>query len=646
MKIRGFIALITVILLTACAETEKKENAMTLGNLTVSNEKPKPGDSLSVTYAPATPVEENMDVSGYYSILVNTNSYAYDLDLEAKGPSSYSGSIKVPDSATAISFAFKVDNVYDSYDKEGYGVPLYNGDGEELTSAAPSIAYYNMRYGTLYDVEMDADSALAVLKSGIDKDQKTREAFEDAYLQQAYRGDKEGMQFDVAKYIATLEDRENKTAEDFNTLSRWYTATENKTAADSIRAFIENEYPVGAMARTKMYKEFTKAKGMEEKSAAFEAYEKKVDNPGNERINMLRSLAMMALDNNEPEAAMEYLDNMNQPGREASVLNNLAWDMAENGEDLDLAEKMSRKSLALIQEEKESPSDKPDYYSPKMYKEGLDYSISRYYDTYAVILNKKGDLEGAIAAQEEAVGEGKNPEYNGRYVQFLNEAEQYKKAQEKASQFIKQNHSTSDVVAALEEAHAKNNNEQEFDTYLADLKAEGRQKAIAALKKKMIDEEAPEFALVNLDGEKIALNELEGKTVVLDFWATWCGPCIQSFPGMQKAQDNYKDNPNVVFLFIDTWESESGEERKENVSKFIADNNYSFEVLLDDPKEEGSREYEVVSDYGVSGIPTKFILGPDGRIKFKSVGYMGSTEQLAEEVALMIEMASGDDLKV
>jgi hypothetical protein len=93
--------------------------------------------------------------------------------------------------------------------------------------------------------------------------------------------------------------------------------------------------------------------------------------------------------------------------------------------------------------------------------------------------------------------------------------------------------------------------------------------------------------------------------------------------------EHYASYKNVVFLFIDTWENKDN--RDARVSGFIKDNDYPFHVLMDN-------DNKVVVDYKVDGIPTKFIIGPDQKIRFKSVGFGGNADELVEELKMMIEM--------
>ena len=151
------------------------------------------------------------------------------------------------------------------------------------------------------------------------------------------------------------------------------------------------------------------------------------------------------------------------------------------------------------------------------------------------------------------------------------------------------------------------------------------------IRKSMINETSPSFALMDLDGNNVSISELKGKVVVVDFWATWCGPCKASFPGMQRMVNKYRNNPNVRFLFVDTWEK--GDDKKKLAADFINANKYTFQVLMDN-------EDKVVSMFKVEGIPTKFVIDPKGMIRFKSVGYSGNDEKLVTELTAMIDLAS------
>lgn len=100
---------------------------------------------------------------------------------------------------------------------------------------------------------------------------------------------------------------------------------------------------------------------------------------------------------------------------------------------------------------------------------------------------------------------------------------------------------------------------------------------------------------------------------------------------MQKAQEKYQNDADVKFLFIDTWEKV--ENPSDMVRKFIKENKYPFQVLLDTKSEA------VVKKFKISGIPAKFIIDGQGNIRFKITGFNGSDEFAVQELSFMIEMA-------
>ncbi|HEY9048239.1 MAG TPA: redoxin domain-containing protein [Ohtaekwangia sp.] len=149
---------------------------------------------------------------------------------------------------------------------------------------------------------------------------------------------------------------------------------------------------------------------------------------------------------------------------------------------------------------------------------------------------------------------------------------------------------------------------------------------------------APSFQLKDMHGNTVSLSDYKGKIVVIDFWATWCVPCLQSFPAFQLTVDKYKNDPNVVFLFIDTREkSENAEAR---ITKLLEEKKYTFKVILDEKGEDGAQNV-TYKKYGLIGVPTKYVIDGEGIIRFESIGYDPrlTDQQAADNLAGMIEKA-------
>lgn len=117
---------------------------------------------------------------------------------------------------------------------------------------------------------------------------------------------------------------------------------------------------------------------------------------------------------------------------------------------------------------------------------------------------------------------------------------------------------------------------------------------------------APDFTLKNLAGKDISLKDHQGAVVVLDFWATWCGPCRASLPGLNKVYNDLKGKGLVVYA-VDL------EEPKDKVQATATELKLDIPVLLDEKS-------EVSKQYGVSAIPHTVIIGKDGKVAKVIIG--------------------------
>lgn len=128
--------------------------------------------------------------------------------------------------------------------------------------------------------------------------------------------------------------------------------------------------------------------------------------------------------------------------------------------------------------------------------------------------------------------------------------------------------------------------------------------------KEFVGQNAPDFTLPVLDGAApITLADLRGKTVLLDFWATWCPPCRKSLPVVNQARKAFADKGLVVLTVND-------EEDVAKVKDFLKTNGYGFTVLRD-------TDNTLAKALKVTAIPTSVLVGPDGKILEYEVGFAG-----------------------
>ena len=119
----------------------------------------------------------------------------------------------------------------------------------------------------------------------------------------------------------------------------------------------------------------------------------------------------------------------------------------------------------------------------------------------------------------------------------------------------------------------------------------------------------PAFSFNTLDGKKTSIAELKGKVVFVNFWATWCPPCLAEMPRMEREiWQKYKSSPDFYMVAV------AREQTEVEIAPYLKRNRLTFPAASDPAR-------SVFKLFGNGGIPRSYVVGRDGRILFQSVGY-------------------------
>lgn len=644
--------------------------------LTVDAKNLKPGMTVNLTYnAKEGPLGDQQNLIGIAYTYDNYVWHIHDVDLKNVGNNVWRGDFTIPTQSGAVAFKFKSGGLstyqgdYDVNGDKGFVYKVMNAKGKMMPGAdagyaemmAPQLTQRTLgsygRFPTYFDSnKMENADLLSLLHQEMKANKGSERHFFEMLVVLNEKAGGELGKTENQKVLAKLEKSE-LTDYELNRLANLYSYTlQNKAKAESIQTLEDKTYPLGIIARSKRLEQFVKKsdsiflKSVENYKRDFpiKEWRKNPDSYGHVFTNFYRQWGRAVW-------------STRQDGQLPFVLKDVSvgmiGDLFGHGPVLRLKWPDDPKSYVDVSkvyvDMMWSKIDSPDnmdgiLFTPKQAKWNALRTTQYYTTVFAVISYRAGRIQQAVDYMEKIPADVRysyNPQANEAYADCLIQLGRTADANTVLENAARTGMMTPNMFKMLEKQYNGmiDKPAPNYYLYLDMLKSPETKKRLQdEVKKGLVSDDFTSFTVKDIDGNVVKSADWNSDDIiVLDFWATWCSPCVAALSGMQMAVEKYLKDPKVKFWFVDTGDRATPEMLKEYFKKRGFHNMH----IIIDPTAQGAKNKnsQLYSDMfpHASGIPQKAII-KNGKIRYRASGYAGSPSGLMDEISAVVELLKAE----
>ena len=626
--------LILSILLTSLSNTIKCQSTV------FAKVKPKAGNRNYFIYRPAK------DLQVPDSIQVVT-IYLSQQDIQIKTVSvnrigrNYTFPFNIPDSTSTLifcitnekplnkfDFSVETNNIIDNNNGLGFIILLYNKEGKrfDFENIDKATLLYHFAPHYLKLKEISKAQLINWYENTYQKypDLKKKNDFDyHYYLDLLYKANGDAVKHKLLAYAKQMEGMK-KNENKWIWAAKTYSILGLRNEQSRVEKDIIAAYPTGYKAKEDFWRKFNSSEKLSTSSilSTMNDYVSRFnDTSYSSKDKFYIQIISLYLNKKMWDSLLLYQPLITNKIYLSNIYNNFASRLCHgqldtSGNNLNIAKTLSQRAMNYTKYRIANPVA-DDYSNVE-----LQTLYNRFADSYAQILYKLGQYDSAFYYQDAIYRQANQLDEGGieRYVLYSEKVKGINYTKQIIEAQLLKGTISDPLLEQLHSMYKKMGiDDSEFNSIKVKSFELALKKNIMEIETKFGTIKAKNFTLKNILGQSVSLSALKGKVVILDFWATWCTPCIAAFPMMKELVNKYKNDTGVAFLFVDILERTTPEKMQMNATKLIKEGNYNFNVLLDTTG-------ELVTHYKIESIPMQVIIDETGNIVF--IG--NKTNNLAE----------------